>query len=57
MPNSGCWQYGQVAGSEISWSEVSSALGCEFGSFWSPWCSGKCGSGRLICTKHSLQMG
>src|SRR5687767_7038275 len=49
-PNSGCWQYGQAVGSEMSISGGSSGCRGAFGSRASPsgWCSGRCGSARLI---------
>lgn len=64
-PNSGRVQNGHIAGSEISNSSgpeeswlVVVALGSVESVFSSPgWCSGRCGSGRLILTKHSVQIG
>lgn len=56
-PNSGCWQYGQLAGSETKRSGLDGngdvpglvASLCS--------CSGGCGSGLFICTKHSEHRG
>jgi hypothetical protein len=60
MPNSGCLQKGHVATSETSCPSVSGSRSASemrgaFGAGCS--CSGGWGSGRLICTKHSEQIG
>jgi len=59
MPNSGCTQKGQAAGSETRLPSASRSFGSmplpAFGDIGSLW-SGGCGSGRLICTKHSEQI-
>lgn len=58
MPNSDCLQKGQVAGSETSSpsSPPSPVVAGTGGGAEGSVCSGGCGSGRLICTKHSEQI-
>ena len=60
-PNSGCTQNGQAAGSDTSAASIS--ISSDSAASMPPWegavglgCSGGCGSGRLIWTKHSEQI-